>query len=137
MPADEPAGADRPLPDLLRELATDTATLVRQEIELARAELVHKGKQAGASAGLFGAAAVLALGAFGALTAAFITALALVMPVWAAALVIAVIYAAIGAAAALRGRAALKKVGSPVPDQTATSIRYDAAAIRAGIERGR
>ena len=135
MPAHEPLGADRPLPDLLHDLATDTATLVRQELELARAELIQKGRQAGKSAGLFGAAAIFALGAFGALTAAFIAALALVLPVWAAALIVTALSAGVTVVAAFRGQAVLKKVGAPVPEQTTASIRQDTHAVRARIER--
>jgi len=137
VPAHEPLGADRPLPDLLHDLATDTATLVRQELELARAELIQKGRQAGKSAGLFGAAAIFALGAFGALTATFVAALALVLPMWAAALSVTALYAGVTVVAAFRGQAALKQVGAPVPEQTAASIRQDAQAVRAGVERSR
>lgn len=133
---DEPVGADRPLPELLRQLATDTATLVRQEMELARAELSQKGRQAAASGGQFGAAAAFALGAFGALTAAIIAALALVMPLWAAALIVTAIYAGIAAIAASRGKAALKELTPPVPQQTVASVRRDVEAVRAGVKRG-
>lgn len=133
---DEPVGAERPLPELLRQLATDTATLVRQEMELARAELSQKGKQAAASGGMFGAAAAFGIGAFGALTAAIIAALALIMPLWAAALVVTAIYAGVAAIAALRGKAALKKLAPPVPEQTVASIRQDVETVRAGVKRG-
>ena len=61
---------DRPVADLLKQLSDQTATLVRQELDLAKAELVQKGKQAGLGAGMFGGAAVFGLYAVGALTAA-------------------------------------------------------------------
>ena len=56
-------------------------------LELAKAELTEKGKQAGAGAGLFGRAGALGLAALGALTACFILALDAVMPAWLAALI--------------------------------------------------
>jgi len=133
----EPAGAERPLPELLKQLASDTATLVRQEIELARAELSAKARDAGQSAGMFGAAAIFALGAFGALTACAIAAIALVVPLWAAALIVAIVYGIVAAVAAVRGRDAIKKVSSPVPEQTVETVREDVDAVRAGVRRGR
>ena len=42
--------------DLLKQLSDHTTTLVKQEIDLAKAELTEKGKKAGAGAGMFGGA---------------------------------------------------------------------------------
>lgn len=47
---------ERPFGELLRQLSEETTRLVHQEIELAKAELTQKGRQAGMGAGLFGAA---------------------------------------------------------------------------------
>ena len=55
---------------------------MRQELELAKAELTTKGKQMGLGAGLFGGAGVFGVYAFGALTAAVILALSLAMTGW-------------------------------------------------------
>ena len=86
---------DRPTGDLLKELSDQTTTLVRQEIELAKAELGEKGKTAGLGAGLFGGAGVFGLGAFAALTTCIIAALDSAMPLWLAALIPAIAYAAV------------------------------------------
>jgi hypothetical protein len=59
---------DRSLGELLKQLSQETTQLVHQELELAKAELAQKGRQAGAGAGLFGAA-----GAIGLLGAAALT----------------------------------------------------------------
>ena len=80
------SSAEKPVPELLRDLSQQTATLVRKEMELARAELTQKGKAAGLGAGMFGAAGLLGLFAFGALTACFILALATAVDGWLAAL---------------------------------------------------
>jgi hypothetical protein len=67
------------VPELMRQLSDQTATLVRQELELAKAELTVKGKRVGIGAGMFGAAGVFGLYALGAFTAAVILALSLAM----------------------------------------------------------
>ena len=120
-----PREADRPVGELLRELGDEIATLVRQEISLAQIELTEKAKPAVASASLFGATAMLALGAFGALTACFIAALALVLEVWVAALIVAVVYSIIALALMYAGRKKLREAGSLVPEQTTQTIKKD------------
>src|SRR5437660_12460117 len=87
--------ADRPAAELLRELSDQTATLVRQELDLAKAEVTTKGKRAGLGAGMFGGASVFGLYALGALTACAILALAMAMDGWLAALIVAAVYGAI------------------------------------------
>ena len=131
-----PQYADLSLPELLRQLSADTATLVRQEMQLARAEISQKGKVVAASGVGFGAAAVLGLGAFGALTATLIALLAVWLPVWAAALIVTVIYAVGAAIGAQAGKKALANFGAPVP-QTVESVKEDVEAVRAGVRRAR
>lgn len=125
MQPDAPREADRPIPVLLRELGDEIATLVRQEMALARVELTEKAQTAGASAGMFGAGAMLGLGAFGALTAFLIAVIALALPVWAAALIVAVVYGIAAYVLALRGRDKLKQAAPPIPEQTAQTVRED------------
>ncbi len=132
-----PPYADMPLPDLLRQLSTDTATLVRQEIALARAELTDKAKKVGGAAGMFGTAAVAGLGAFGAFTALLIALLALVVPLWAAALIVTVVYGLVAAIAALGGKKKLEAITPPLPEQTVQSVKDDVEAVRAGVRRAR
>jgi uncharacterized membrane protein YqjE len=128
---DPPPGPDqadlreRPLGELLRQLSEETTRLVRQEIELAKAELTQKGRQAGIGAGLFGAAAAIGLLALAALTTCFILALDAVMPAWLAALVVAVVYAIIAGVLALQGRNKVKQAVPPVPEQTVETVKED------------
>ncbi len=61
--------------DLLKQLSDHTTTLVKQEIDLAKAELSEKGKKAGAGAGMFGGAGLFAVFAFAAVTTCLIAAL--------------------------------------------------------------
>jgi len=111
--------------DLFRQLSQQTSDLVRQEVDLAKAELSEKGKKAGVGAGMFGGAGLLGLGAFGALTAALILALAIVLDAWLAALIVAVVYAAIAGALALQGRERVREAGPPAPEQTVETVKED------------
>jgi uncharacterized membrane protein YqjE len=116
---------ERSIGELLRQLSEQTTRLVHQELELAKAELQQKGKQAGAGAGLFGGAGALGLAALGALTACFILALNAIMPAWLAALIVAVVYGAIAAFLALRGRDKVKQATPLVPTQTIETVKED------------
>ena len=113
------------LTELLRRLGQDMGTLVRQEAELAKAELRQKVKSAGASAGMFAGAYVAGMLAAGALTACFILALAEAMPGWLAALIVAVVYGIVAAVLAARGRDKLKEAAPPVPEETVETVKED------------
>ena len=116
---------DHSLADLARQLSLQTTELLRREAELAKAELRVKGKRAGAGAGMFGGAGALGLYALGALTAAIIAGIAEVLPVWAAALIVAAVYGAVAGILALRGRSQVQKATPPVPEQTVQSVKED------------
>ncbi|WP_320066620.1 phage holin family protein [Micromonospora sp. RTGN7] len=91
--ADEVRGSS--LGELLRQVSTDLSTLMRQEVELAKAEIRQEGKKAGKAAGLFGGAG------FGGYMVALFLSIALwaglsnVMDAGWAGLIVAVIWAAI------------------------------------------
>ncbi len=120
---------DRPVGELMRELAEETSTLVRQELELATAEMAQKGRRAGPGIGMVGAAAVIGLAALGALTAFFILALDGAIANWLAALIVALVYAAIAAGLYFAGRERVKEAGPPVPERTAQSVREDVQEV--------
>jgi uncharacterized membrane protein YqjE len=111
--------------ELVKQLSEQTTTLVRKEIELARAELSEKGKVAGEGAGMFGGAAVIGLLALGALTAVIIALLDKAMDFWIAALIVAVVYGAIAAVLAVTGRDRVKKGMPPAPEQTVETVKED------------
>lgn len=116
---------EHPTGDLVKQLADQTSTLVRQEIELAKAELSAKGKVAGEGAGMFGAAAVVALLALGALTALVLSLLDKAMDFTLAALIVTFVYAAIATVLALGGRTRLKRGMPPAPEQTIETVKED------------
>ena len=116
---------DRSLGELLKQLSEQTTQLVHQELELAKAELTQKGKQAGMGAGMFGGAGAIGLAALGALTACFILALNAVMPAWLAALIVAIVYGIIAYVLVKQGQAKIKAAGPPVPEQTIATVKED------------
>lgn len=115
---------DASIGDLLRRLSEDTSVLVRQEVALARAELTEQGKQVGFGAGLLGGAAVAALLALGALSAAAIIALDELVPLWLAAFIVAALWAAVAGVLALRGRDEVREATPPAP-QTVETVKED------------
>jgi hypothetical protein len=127
-PEQLPDGTDlreQPIGDLVKQLATETSTLVRQELDLAKAEMTERGKQAGKGAGTLAAAAAVGLLAAGALTACLIAALDLAMATWLAALVVTVVLGAVAAVLAITGRRQIQEAAPPVPEQTIDSVKED------------
>ena len=116
---------DQSIGELLKQLSEQTATLVRQELDLARAEMQQKGKRAGVGIGMIGAGGVLALAAVGALTATLILVLAEWMDAWIAALIVTLVYAAGAAVLALQGKEKVGEANPPVPEQTIETVKED------------
>jgi len=116
---------DQSIGELLKELSHETSTLVRKEMELARAELTEQGKQAGKGAGMLGGATVAALLMLGALTATLIALLDKAMDTWLAALIVTVIWAVVAGVLALQGRNKLQEATPPAP-QTQETLKEDA-----------
>lgn len=128
---------DRPVGELLKQLSDQTATLVRQEMELARVELVEKGKQAGIGAGAFGGAGLVAVFAVGALTATLILALATFLEGWLAALIVTVVYAAVAGVLALVGKSRVQQATPPVPEEAKASVQEDVDVAKTRARAGR
>jgi uncharacterized membrane protein YqjE len=111
--------------ELVKDLATETSTLVRQELDLAKAEMAERGKRASKGAGMLGAAVLVGLLAAGALTACLVAALDLAMATWLAALIVTVVYGAIAGALAITGRTQIREAAPPVPEQAIDSVKED------------
>jgi len=107
------------------------------EVELAKAEVGEKGKQIGLGAGAFGGAGALGFYALGALTAAFILALAEGVTDWLAALIVALIYAAIAGILALLGKQRVDAGTPPVPERAIESSKQDVEAAKRGAKEAR
>ena len=109
---------------LVGQVTADLSTLMRQEFELAKAELSAEAKKAGAGAGMLGGAgfAGYLAAVFGSLTLMFL--LDLVLPLWAAALIVTLLYAVVGYVLYSKGRQQLKTV-DPKPRQTVETLKED------------
>jgi uncharacterized membrane protein YqjE len=116
---------DRPIGELLKQLANETTTLVRQELDLAKAEMREKAGKAGPGFGMWGAAGLTALLALGSLTAFLILALDGVMPNWLAALIVGLVYAAVAGVLYVSGKQRVEEAGSPVPQKTIETVKED------------
>jgi MFS family permease len=128
---------DRPVGDLVKDATEQAQTLIRQEVELAKAELSEKGKQAGIGAGMFGGASLFGLFAFAALTAAFIGAVDLAVPFWAAALIVAAAYGAVAGVLALTGKNRVQAATPPVPEEAVETVKEDVAWTKQRAQAGR
>lgn len=115
---------ERSATDIVQDLVQDLGNIVRAEIHLAKTEMTEKAAKAGRGAGMMGGAGVIGLLAGAALVTCCIAALAIAIPVWAAALIMAFLLGVIATAAFSAGRKQLKSV-NPVPEQTARTIRED------------
>lgn len=118
------AQAERPLTALLSDLATETTTLVRKEVELARAEVSEKVGQATAGAVSLAAGGMVALLGLIFLLLAAVYGLSRVMPDWAAALVVGGVVTVIGVVMLLAGKRKLSAT-SLQPERTLESLRED------------
>ncbi|MEY8040008.1 MULTISPECIES: phage holin family protein [Saccharopolyspora] len=98
----------------MTDLSDQLTRLVRSEMRLAQRELQTKGKQAGIGAAMFGAAGILAMFGGATLVAVAVLALALVLPAWLSALIVAAVLLAAAGIAALVGRTRLRRT---VPGQ--------------------
>ena len=128
---------DRPTGELLKELSDQSTTLIKQEVELAKAELQEKGKQAGMGAGMFGGAGLFGVAAFAALTTALIAVLATAMDTWIAALIVAVVYAAVAGVMAMTGKKKVQEAVPPVPEQAKESVKEDLEWAKTQARSGR
>ena len=86
---------------------------------------------------MFGGAGLFGLFAFGALTAAAIGAVDLLVPFWAAALIVAALYGAIAGVLALTGKDKVRSATPPVPEQTVENVKEDVAWTKQRARAGR
>jgi uncharacterized membrane protein YqjE len=128
---------ERPVGELLKQLSQETSTLVKQELDLAKAEMAEKGKKAGLGAGFIGGGALLGLGAFGAFTTFLIALIqTAVNHTWLAALIVTAVYGAIAAVLALRGKDKIQEATPPAPEQTVETLKEDVEWARSQTRSG-
>src|SRR4029453_15002108 len=91
---------DRPLGEVAKNLTSDVSLLVRQEIELAKAEMGKKARTAG-----------------GALTPFAVLVFSIFLPEWAAALIVGAVLAALAVVLVRQGKERVADAGKPIPEQ--------------------
>jgi membrane protein len=119
---------------LLRSIAADLSTLVTKQIELAKQELSEMVGTRARAIGVFAAAAVLGLFMVGFLGLAGAEALALVMPRWAAMLIVGAVFAVAAVIAILMARSWLRSSASK-PDLTTESLKEDVEWAKQQLKR--
>lgn len=129
-------GTDQSTSELVQKASEQITRLVRDEIALAKAELAEKGKHAGIGAGLFGGGGVLALYGVGALIATLIIALDLLLPLWAAALIVTVVLFAAAGILALLGKKQVTRAVPPQPETAIASAKADVDEVKHAIKSG-
>ena len=115
------ASGIRSIPDILKDVLTNIQDIVRAEVRLAKAELGEELSRAGSGGLLIGVGAVAAIFSALFLLLTCVYALGLVMPYWAAALIVA---AAVGIAAAVTLGLGLKRFKTiHAAPETAASLK--------------
>lgn len=128
----EQKAATTSLGDLLGEVTQDLSTLMRQELELAKAELRQSATKAGKGAGMLGAAAYAGLMAVFFLTVALWWALGLLVGLGWSAVIVAVLWGVIALVLFLNGRKQLKQIqGAP---KTVDSLKQIPDAVKRNEE---
>ena len=115
---------NRSLGELFSELAQETSTLVRQEVNLAKTEMSDKASRAGKHVGVLAAGGALAYAGLLAVLAGIIALLNSVMPLWASALLVGVVVAVVGYLLVRRGLEALKREDF-TPRETIETLKED------------
>jgi uncharacterized membrane protein YqjE len=116
---------ERSLGELFSDLARETSTLVRQEVQLAKTEMTQKATAVGKDIGFLAVGGAVAYAGLLALIATIIIILGMAgLPWWLAALIVTVVVLAIGGFLVQRGLTALKHE-TLAPEQTIQTLKED------------
>ncbi|HEY7173980.1 MAG TPA: phage holin family protein [Micromonosporaceae bacterium] len=123
--------------DLVKLASEQVSQLIRDELALARMEMQTKAKRMGLGAGLFGGAGVVVFYGVGALIAGIALLIALALPAWASALIVAGGLFLLAGLFALFGRSEVKRAGTPMPDEAIGSVKADVQTLSQAVKDGR
>jgi len=124
----------RPFGQILASIVGGFGTLARKHVELAKIEAAEAVSVRGKGAGMMAGAAVVAMYAIGFLFAAGAAALALVVPVWAAILIVAVLMFLVAWVLVMLGRRTIKSAPAPA-ERTQEALKEDMRWAKQQIER--
>ena len=119
-----PEPSDRSIKEIVQALQPQIQELVNKQVELARAELVPVGRQAGIATGLLVTGAVFMLVFLVFLSLTGVYALNLVLPLWASALIVSGILLLIGGGLAGAGANILRRL-DPKPHRTVAALQQN------------
>jgi uncharacterized membrane protein YqjE len=129
------SGTDASVGQLVEQLSAQISALVRDEMALATAEMKRKGAQAGIGIGIGGAGAVMALLGLGALVAAAILGLAVVLAAWLSALIIGVVLLVVAGVISAAGITQVRNSAPPVPEKAVRSTKKDIETVKESVRR--
>ncbi len=115
-------GKERSPGDIVKDIVSSAQDIIRSEVRLAKAEVREESAKAISAGTLLGAGAVVGLYALGFLIAAGVAALALVLPWWAAALIVGAVLAGAAAVMVNLGLARWKHVNA-TPTKTIQDVK--------------
>lgn len=121
---------DEPIGATVHRLSEQIPELVRSEVRLAQSELAEKGKRAGLGLGLFGAAGVIGAYALGGVFVSAAILLDLVLPLWAAALIVTGVLLVLALGLALNGKAQVAQATPPAPEKAIAGVKEDVQAVK-------
>lgn len=128
--SDPPGSTDgRSLGDIVRDVASDLSTLVRQELDLAKTEVKEEAARAGKGAGLLGGAGVAAHLVLLFLSLALMYLLDNWMPIEVSALITAILWLIVAVVLGMAGKKALQSANPQLPE-TQRSLKEDAEWAR-------
>jgi Flp pilus assembly protein TadB len=119
----------RSVTEVLQDIIGNVQEIVRSEVRLAKTEIREEAIKAKSSGAFLGAGALLAIYAGGVLILGFVFALAAVMPLWAAAFIVALAAAAAAGLLLNGGKKRLQEV-HPKPERTVESVKENVAWVK-------
>jgi uncharacterized membrane protein YqjE len=125
--------AKRPIGGIVSSIVEGVRSLIRKEVELAKIEITEALSVRAKGIALMAAAAVLGLFALGFLAAGGAAALDLVLPRWAAELIVGGVFLLLMLILLLAGRSAMKR--APTPRKTQETLKEDARWAKQQIGR--
>ncbi|MFF3763246.1 phage holin family protein [Streptomyces sp. NPDC001922] len=128
-------GEQQPVGELVKQASEQLSDLVRSELRLAQAEMVQKGRRAGRGGGLYGGAGLVAFLGLQAMVATGIAAIALALPVWAAALIVTGTLFVVAAVLALLARRDTRNASPLKPQQAIRGLKADVEVIKERVHR--
>lgn len=125
-----PTPEDPTVGALVHRLTEQVPELIRSEMRLAQAELAQKGKKAGLGVGVLSAAALLGYFGLALLVVTAVLALDLVLPAWAAALIVAGVMFVAAAVAGLAGKKKVEQATPAAPEHAIAGLKQDVATVK-------